>query len=411
MMKNILHSKPRSARDKDNKKALLHWRRFSDKNFLLKRYVSVPTKKHSKHFWFFLFYSVLGVICLASSLQADVLTVKPRLFVSNQDAKCLSFAPDGKTLAVGGERVQVFDVATGQRRLDQSCRRGTVLSLAFSPDGNLLALGIENDTTLAGCIELRDGHTGRLRRIFKTFRPQDTPAYSVAFSPDGKILAGNGNSEDALEHPSEHSLDGYLRLWQVSTGRLLMAAWVDEFSPPQFLPDGKMLIAPTSSGDIHLLSARTGQVIGKLPTHLAVLQSEVSQDGFLLALRGEPYNKRSHTTDANDIEIWDVRSRVRRCVLKGAGFRLDSMRFCSDGRLFTEGDGVLAGMGHFEGTDQKRKRLDAYPTVARLWNVKTGSASLPLVLGNDTFDLYGFSPSGHLLAIWTGAVIHLWPVR
>jgi WD40 repeat protein len=69
-----------------------------------------------------------------------------------------------------------------------------VFSVAFSPDGKLLASGSEDDT-----VKLWDVASGR---ELQTLRGHAGNVSSVAFSPDGKLLASG-------------SSDGIIRLWGV----------------------------------------------------------------------------------------------------------------------------------------------------------------------------------------------------
>lgn len=57
----------------------------------------------------------------------------------------LAFSPDDTQLAIGGawpeQRVQIWDVETGQHKTELAGHKSDVMSVAFSPDGSLLASG------------------------------------------------------------------------------------------------------------------------------------------------------------------------------------------------------------------------------------------------------------------------------
>jgi RNA polymerase sigma factor (sigma-70 family) len=130
-------------------------------------------------------------------------------------AHSFAFSPDGKTLALAASgKAQLWSLATG--KMTASFSFGSVLSLAFSPDGKLLATGaIEGyvllwDVATAKCvfrpfIRRKDPATGRL---FDDIRGHRGAVKSVAFSPDGKLLASG--SEDRT-----------VKLWRVATGETL----------------------------------------------------------------------------------------------------------------------------------------------------------------------------------------------
>jgi WD40 repeat protein len=113
-----------------------------------------------------------------------------------------AFAPDGKTVAAGGEydnTIRLWDLATGKPVREFIGHRGPVDTVTFSPDGRFLAsLGSwENE------IRLWNVATGVQRRHFQGHEDRPT---SVAFSPDGRLLVSS-------------SLDGTVLVWRVPSGK------------------------------------------------------------------------------------------------------------------------------------------------------------------------------------------------
>ena len=168
----------------------------------------------------------------------------------------LGFSPDGKRLASAGmgTSVRLWDVATGK----EWCRCGddtplTISALAFSPDGKLLA-GICGQQA-GHSVTLWDTATGKVVRDWKG---KEREMWSVVFSPDGAILATAG-PENALH------------LWDVATGTEQRHIEVDKGKkyprPLAFSPDGKMVALANDDNTIHLWEPATGRELPPLRGH------------------------------------------------------------------------------------------------------------------------------------------------
>lgn len=161
----------------------------------------------------------------------------------------LAFSPDGKALAFGGfggDSVHVWGVDTGKERLVIEPGRYTVPCAAFAPDGKTLAVGIRLSFPKDGpprafpapppsqrVVTLYDSATGK---SVGNLTASGGPIHSVAYSPDGKLLAtANGNER--------------VELFDVATQKVLaslkMEPWPDEVA---FSPDGKVLAAGSRGG-------------------------------------------------------------------------------------------------------------------------------------------------------------------
>ena len=102
---------------------------------------------------------------MATGLKAKV---RATLKGHTGPVSCVTFSPDGKTLASAGERFQptaqssvvgeikLWDVKTGKEQATLKGHMNSVKSVAFSPDSKTLASGSQDET-----IKLWDVATGR----------------------------------------------------------------------------------------------------------------------------------------------------------------------------------------------------------------------------------------------------------
>src|SRR5262249_25243790 len=130
-----------------------------------------------------------------------VLQAPPPISVSS-----VAVSPNGSLIAAGAEGVRLYDARTGAllRALgggwDETGPGGR--TVAFSPDGRTLAgAGFFKDK-LVGIIDVQTG-----KRVQSLAGHTEWETDAVAFSPDGKLLASTG-------------VDKQILVWELATGKL-----------------------------------------------------------------------------------------------------------------------------------------------------------------------------------------------
>ena len=186
----------------------------------------------------------------ASTADADVPTplvtpnIRPEVAVASP-VSSVKFSPRGSLLAVGGyQEVRLIDPLSGAMLASLSGHADYVRSIAFSPDGKMVAA--------AGGGPQRDGEIKvwdtQSYQLLKTMRGHKDCIYSVAWSPDGKLLASG-------------SYDRAVKLWDATTGKEVrnLQDHIDAVFAVAFSPDGKHLASASQDRTVKIWDVATGK--------------------------------------------------------------------------------------------------------------------------------------------------------
>ena len=158
----------------------------------------------------------------------------------SQEIWSVSFAPDGLTLASGGNDrfLRMWDIESGRELRKLRGHTQLVRQVQYSPDGQILASASEDRT-----IRLWNPQSGETIRIL--FTRYDHAVCSISFSPDGLMLARAGQNKD-------------IKIWEVTTGtELITLLGKDQYDHnwsvcTAFSPDGIHLVSGSDIGKIKL---------------------------------------------------------------------------------------------------------------------------------------------------------------
>lgn len=229
---------------------------------------------------------------------------------SNGAVSSLAFSPDGKTLASGSchmllGKIQLWDLnkLTLQQTFDKDSQLiQRVMSIAFSPDGKTLATGHTFDG-----ISLWDVNTGKL---LHTLRAHGLDVFIVTFSPDGWILASAGGDGAIIfwDWRTTERVRTFTRPSDLVTS--FVSFWADKNRSVYSIaisPDGKIIASGGKCQPVELWNADTGQLVRILTGHSGkVFSVAFSPDGQILASAGED----------NTIKIWNYRAGDLLCTFE-----------------------------------------------------------------------------------------------
>jgi WD40 repeat protein len=257
-----------------------------------------------------------------------------------------------------------------------------VSSVAFSPDGKLLA-SASYDTT----IRFWDVKTRKAKG--EPLKGHTDTIWKVVFSPDGKLLASA-------------SFDKTIRLWDVSSRKEIakLEGHTKAVRGVAFNPDGKLLASASEDKTVRLWDVSSRKEITKPVGHKdGVFSVAFSPDGNTLASGG-----RDQT-----IRLWNISSQQQiNASLQGYVGIVSSVASSPNGK--PEYAGIVSSVAF--SPDGKLLASGSYDKRVRLWNWRDPKAK-PVILKGHTGDVDSvvFSPDGKTLASsGMDKTIRLWDV-
>jgi WD40 repeat protein len=314
-----------------------------------------------QHRWVWFVFIAL-VVPKSLALADNVPFKKPSLVATLPDSGIVQFSPDGKTLAVAGKALTLWEIDGWRRRaaftlpeatfdrtlafspdimkilhaggtrevyaLDLRSGKHTaryenpaeVLSLAVSPNGNILACGCST-----GTVQLWDLATGQKLAALTS----DMLISSVVFSPNGKFLATLSSAFPGSDQPV-----GRASIWDVAN-RTLWKTFSDRrnfFCSVAFSPDNRSFALGSSDCTIGLYNQTDAgrqtsrQVALWAPEHLVF-----SRAASVLAVGGGIENWPRVTLNAGEVKFWDVRRQTLLFTLQAHDDHLDWMSLSPNG--------------------------------------------------------------------------------
>jgi WD40 repeat protein len=250
----------------------------------------------------------------------------------------------GRILLAGGTGngdIRFWDAETGKPGEIIKAHTSEVWTLAFSPDGSLLASGSEDRRVKIFDVKSRETVAELLH---------DYPIRSVAFSPDGQVLATGG--EGARDTTSLHdntirlyrrstAADGENAWKRAATvfGRNAHTHWIRSVA---FSPDGTLLASGGEDERVRLWDVRNPQGVRHVKTlerhNGKIRRVAFSPDGITLASASEDRTIRLWDIRRWQTKRWRVARRTKYLPLEGHAQRIRSIAFSPDGRRLLSGD-------------------------------------------------------------------------
>jgi serine/threonine protein kinase len=236
-------------------------------------------------------------------------------------------------------------------------------SVAFNPDGTMLATGGNGQM-----IQIWNVQTGA---EVAALNGHSDVIYTLAYSPDGTRLASGSG-------------DGTVRIWDMTSNRqaLTLPGHVGDVRRVVYSPDGRYLVSVGEDRTVRIWDAASGEELQNLPG------GDPNSERILGAVFSPDGNQLLTGWNHNEIALWSVPDFQQLQTFIGHTGEVRALEFSPQGSLIASSS-----------TDN----------TIRLWDVNTGDTEVVIPSqGRDVYDV-AFSPDGNILA--SGSAdnnIYLW---
>ena len=311
-----------------------------------------------------------------------------------------AYSPDGNTIASGstsemivmtgtrearlpstaGNTVQLWDVATGEKKITLRLQTQGAASIVYSPDGNTIVTARKRDNT----VYLWDAATGKSKGTLE--RVGTGSVQSFVYAPDGKTIATAGGWEDIV-----------VQLWDAQTGALktTLTGHTKRVNSVAYSPDGSLIASGSKDGTVRLWEVAPGK-------HEATLKHGGWMH-FLFPWLNPPINAVAYSPDGSTVaaasidsrvRLWDTRTTKLKTILIGHTGPVDSVIYSPDGKM-------IATAGGWK------------DNTVRLWDAVTGETRAVLT-GYTHINSVAYSPDGQTIATagdYRSSALQLWDIK